>query len=237
MGSPLLGNITGGIFGGRNKDQTQSQGQPEPTLGSTPVDSTATQLANTPITPQQQNICITDPTKCQFDLLKVKEDIKLQESLPKQNIKTSFTFSEVMTCNDGQGKNPTLTSGYGNRIHPITGILTFHRGIDLGCGGTGTITSPVSGKVLWAGFKNDGYGVSILIADSNKMIWGFNHLSQATVKAGDSVEAGQMIGKEGNTGIGTAPHLHVYTVQKGTNIISGIYQQPNHINPLNFLKM
>ena len=91
--------------------------------------------------------------------------------------------------------------------------------------------------MLWSGFKNDGYGVSILIADSNKMIWGFNHLSQATVKTGDSVEAGRIIGKEGNTGKGTAPHLHLYIVNPGTDLTSGIYDELNHIDPLKILKM
>ena len=97
LDSGLLSNITGRIFGGRNKDQAQQEPatptQPEPTLGSTPVDSTATQLANTPITSQAQNICITDPTKCSDKILRTGDDtnniLKSKKSIeiaPRQEI-------------------------------------------------------------------------------------------------------------------------------------------------------
>ena len=236
LDSGLLGSITGRIFGGGNKDQAQSQTQPEPTLGSTPVDSTATQLANTPITPQQQNICVTDPTKCQFDLLKVKEDIKLQESLPKQNIKTSFTFSEVMTCTDTQDKNPKLTSGYGDRTHPVLGVTKFHRGIDISCAGTGRITSPADGKVMWAGDKYDNYGIAVYI-NYGERILSFNHLEKTSVKTGEQVKAGQVIGYQGDTGMTTARNLHFSVIKKGTDLTSGIYNELNHSDPLLILKM
>ena len=124
MGSPLLGNITGGIFGGRNKDQAQTQ--PEPTLGSTPVDSTATQLANTPITPQAQNICITDPTKCSDKILRTGDDtnniLKSKKSIeiaPQQEITQKVTTIPQEYSPQSETKLYTLMPGFVNPLrHP-----------------------------------------------------------------------------------------------------------------------
>lgn len=91
-----------------------------------------------------------------------------------------------------------------------------HRGVDFACV-TGTpVYAPADGEVVdflnswttWQGqpVRSFGIGVCIRMADGWYSL--LAHLSQAIVNIGDRVEAGQLIGYSGNTGVSTGPHLH-----------------------------
>ncbi|MDP2864563.1 MAG: M23 family metallopeptidase [bacterium] len=127
-----------------------------------------------------------------------------------------------------------VTSGFGYRIHPITGELKFHNGIDIGAyyepvyavaDGTVVFTTQLStGYGYFVAIRHEGLGLSTLYA----------HLSEYYVEPGDKVVAGQRIAKSGRTGSDTGPHLH-FEVRNGLadNYRSYILLQP--LNPLNYL--
>ena len=100
-----------------------------------------------------------------------------------------------------------ITSGYKMRIHPIWQTWTAHKGIDYAA----PIGTPVhtvgKGVVRSAGWMN-GLGNVVFIDHSNAQTTVYAHLSQFKVKAGQSVEQGQLIGAVGETGWTTGPHLH-----------------------------
>lgn len=102
-----------------------------------------------------------------------------------------------------------ITSPFGDRIHPITGKWQIHRGVDISCP-TGTpVLSPVAGTVRFTRYDSPTAGNYIFVEDfitGNR--FGFMHLSEILVKEGDIVQVGEEIGKSGNTGQSTAPHLH-----------------------------
>lgn len=107
-----------------------------------------------------------------------------------------------------------ITSLYGDRIHPVTNVASFHNGIDIGAP-TGTpIYSPESGKCVNR-YENATGGKQIIIEHSNGFTTGYAHLDEYAVKQGDNIRKGQIIGYVGSTGQVTGAHLHL-TLKKGT---------------------
>jgi murein DD-endopeptidase MepM/ murein hydrolase activator NlpD len=94
-----------------------------------------------------------------------------------------------------------LTSGYGSRWGRL------HAGIDLAAGTGSPIRAAAAGTVLSAGDEG-AYGRCIRIQHADGSVTVYAHLSAFEVSGGQQVAAGQQIGREGNTGRSTGPHLH-----------------------------
>lgn len=115
-----------------------------------------------------------------------------------------------------------LTSGFGNRISPYTGIVRFHGGIDIGADAGTPVIAAASGEVIQAEYMG-GYGYTILIYHGGGFTTVYGHLSGFAVSEGQKVKQGQVIGYVGSTGFATGPHLH-FEVR-----VNGIQK-----NPLNY---
>lgn len=108
-----------------------------------------------------------------------------------------------------------LTSPFGERTSPFTGEPDVHTGIDLAAAegtpvsatGAGTVTFagriPLRTSVHWWR-----YGNLVVVAHGDRYLTLYAHLQQATVRAGDRLTRGQVVGTVGTTGWSTAPHLH-----------------------------
>lgn len=107
-----------------------------------------------------------------------------------------------------------MTSGYGIRRDPFRHTIAMHAGVDF----KSVINSPVyataDGKVNVAGWEG-AYGRMVEIIHDNGVATRYAHLSAITVAVGDQVRRGDMVGKLGNTGRSTGPHLHYETRVKG----------------------
>jgi murein DD-endopeptidase MepM/ murein hydrolase activator NlpD len=101
----------------------------------------------------------------------------------------------------------TITSEFGSRIHPVSGELSFHAGVDI-AGDTGEpIYSAFDGEVIVADYDQwNGYYLKI-IHDGNIMTV-YCHCNKIYVECGDLVKAGDIIAEVGSTGTSTGPHLH-----------------------------
>lgn len=101
----------------------------------------------------------------------------------------------------------TITSEFGSRIHPVSGELSFHAGVDI-AGDTGEpIYSAFDGEVIVADYDQwNGYYLKI-IHDGNIMTV-YCHCNKLYVECGDLVKAGDIIAEVGSTGTSTGPHLH-----------------------------
>ncbi|MEI6811004.1 MAG: M23 family metallopeptidase [Candidatus Nomurabacteria bacterium] len=88
--------------------------------------------------------------------------------------------------------------------------LHGRNGLDFGASIGTPVYSSAEGRVILAkmGGYNGGYGNYIIISHDNNIQTVYGHLSQINVVAGQSVSQGQIIGKVGNTGRSTGPHLH-----------------------------
>jgi murein DD-endopeptidase MepM/ murein hydrolase activator NlpD len=115
-----------------------------------------------------------------------------------------------------------LTSGFGNRISPISGTMRFHGGIDIGCDSGTPVVAAAGGEVVQAGYMG-GYGYAVIIYHGGGFSTVYGHLSKFAVSTGQKVQRNQIIGYVGSTGFATGPHLH-FEVR-----INGALQ-----NPFNF---
>ncbi|MBD2189751.1 M23 family metallopeptidase [Pseudanabaena mucicola] len=99
-----------------------------------------------------------------------------------------------------------VTSNYGWRINPVTGIWSFHSGIDLGASFGTPVLAAKSGVVEFAGWGG-GYG-NLIELDHGATGTRYAHLESIYVYQGQTVAQGQQIGIVGSTGRSTGPHLH-----------------------------
>ena len=104
-----------------------------------------------------------------------------------------------------QGK---ITSKFGDRIHPITGVKKFHNGVDIGCPINTPIYSPCEGIIASTYNHQTGGKTLILRAFGTDDRFAFAHLHGFTKKEGDIVKRGALIAYSGNTGASTGAHLH-----------------------------
>ena len=110
-----------------------------------------------------------------------------------------------------------LTSRFGRRADPFTGVTSSHTGIDMACP-TGTpIYASMSGKVVVAGWNNI-FGNYVIIDHENGYQTLYGHMSKILTTRGARVNQGARIGLVGSTGYSTGPHLH-FTVYKNGKLV------------------
>ncbi len=110
-----------------------------------------------------------------------------------------------------------LTSKFGYRADPFTGVKSSHTGIDMACQ-TGTpIYAAMSGKVVYVGWSNI-FGNYAIINHENGYQTLYGHMSKTLVSSGQRVSQGTRIGLVGSTGYSTGPHLH-FTVYKNGKLV------------------
>ena len=100
-----------------------------------------------------------------------------------------------------------VSSGFGMRVHPITGQNRMHNGLDMDGAMGDPIKAAKGGTVILSGVKG-GYGNTVMIDHGGGMVTLYAHQSKIGVANGESVAAGQVIGYVGSTGQSTGPHLH-----------------------------
>ena len=104
------------------------------------------------------------------------------------------------------------SSGFGYRVHPLSGDVKFHYGTDFAAW-TGTdILCFADGTVYNAG-EDTGFGKYIIVDHGNDCRTLYAHCSELLVYSGETVTAGQVIAKVGDTGQVTGPHLHFELTQ------------------------
>ena len=117
-----------------------------------------------------------------------------------------------------------LTSRFGRRADPFTGVASNHSGIDMACP-TGTpIKAAMSGSVVVAGYSNI-YGNYVIVKHIDGYQTLYGHMSKITTKKGQYVAQGEQIGLVGSTGYSTGPHLHF-----------SVYKNGKLVDPLTVLK-
>ena len=107
-----------------------------------------------------------------------------------------------------------VSSGYGWRVHPISGEKSLHRGIDLAVAQGTPIRSAQDGRVVSAGNAGS-YGLCVVIEDGNGYQSRYAHCSSLNVSAGQEVKRGDVIAAVGSTGNSTGPHLHLEVMLNG----------------------
>ena len=143
--------------------------------------------------------------------VKPNEAFLYQEEDPKSSFNAHYTEDGEALIHSGL-RYPLdrlhITSGFGYRIHPITGARAFHNGVDY----RGAVGTPVyavaDGIVAQSSFSNENGNFIAIKHSDNSQSW-YLHLHQRGVGSGQRVKGRQVIGKVGNTGRSNGPHLHL----------------------------
>lgn len=112
--------------------------------------------------------------------------------------------------------NGYISSPYGYRVHPISGAVRFHAGVDIANSAGTPLYAAASGVVEYAGW-NGGYGYFIRIDHGNGLTTSYGHIQAGgiLVRMGQEVVVGQNIARMGTTGSSTGNHLHFEVRQNG----------------------
>lgn len=112
-----------------------------------------------------------------------------------------------------------VSSSFGYRIHPITGVGKLHAGTDFGISCGTPVYATADGEVVHSGYKNGTAGNVVEIdhgvVDGSQVSSNYYHLSETIAENGSFVKQGDLIGKVGTTGTSTGCHLHWEIVQDG----------------------
>jgi murein DD-endopeptidase MepM/ murein hydrolase activator NlpD len=100
-----------------------------------------------------------------------------------------------------------VSSPFGYRTDPFLGRPALHPGVDLVQPAGSDIKATAGGRVTHAGWMG-GYGEMVEIDHGNGLATRYGHMSDVLVDEGDTVKAGETIGRVGTTGRSTGPHLH-----------------------------
>jgi murein DD-endopeptidase MepM/ murein hydrolase activator NlpD len=151
------------------------------------------------------------------------------QPLPKPKQAVSRSSSSVF-----QGATPAQYRG-GRFAWPVPGgeisqgYHYGHYGLDIAADSGTPVRAGAAGKVIFAGWKNNGGGYQVWIAHGSGLYTTYNHMSSITVGNGQSVGRGQQVGRVGMTGNATGPHLHFEVW------IGKVWDGGQRVNPLNYL--
>jgi murein DD-endopeptidase MepM/ murein hydrolase activator NlpD len=108
-----------------------------------------------------------------------------------------------------------------SRFHPILRVYRPHHGIDYAAAYGTAVSAIGAGKVIYAGWKG-GFGKCVEIKHNGSYVSRYGHLSTIAVRPGQGVGQGQYVGRVGNSGLSTGPHLHFEMLVNGnkTNFLS-----------------
>ncbi len=111
----------------------------------------------------------------------------------------------------------TITSNYGMRTHPITGVYKLHTGVDISATIGDDFTAMADGIVVKAEY-NSAYGNMVIIDHGGGVQTLYAHGSQIIAQLGQEVKAGDVVLKVGSTGYSTGPHAHFEVRVNGTPV-------------------
>lgn len=176
---------------------------------------------------------------------------KKMDQISKQLYIQSKSFDEVMEMalrkSDMMASIPAIqpvknkqlkrvASGFGRRIDPYYKKLKFHYGVDFSAPKGTPIYATGNGTVSKTKRSRRGFGNHIVINHGYGYESLYAHMTKYTVRKGQKVKRGDIIGYVGSTGKSTAPHLH-YEVHKDGKKINPVYYFHNDLSPDEFDRM
>ena len=114
-------------------------------------------------------------------------------------------------------KKGWLSSGYGMRTSPFSGITQMHKGVDFAGKYNSEIIAVAGGVVTYSG-KRGAYGYMLEISHGNNYTTRYAHNAKNMVEEGEAVKKGQVIALMGSTGKSTGPHVHFEVLKNGKQI-------------------
>ncbi|MEV0303797.1 M23 family metallopeptidase [Streptomyces prasinus] len=150
-------------------------------------------------------------------LEKVRERLPRYEALVRQNPDAADGRKASAILIPPAGTLP-VTSPFGSREHPLTGVTKLHTGVDFGAPQGAPVFATRDGRVTFAAMTS-AYGNRVVIDHGTiagkRLETTYSHLSALQITAGQTVTAGTPVGLVGSTGLSTGPHLHFEVLLDG----------------------
>ena len=149
----------------------------------------------------------------------IDEEEKVEFKEAVSAISSQDTYLKYIKDNNIKFIMPTkgnITSGFGAREEIFSDIDSYHTGIDIANKKGTDIIASHDGKVTKV--SNNKYNGNFVEITNGKVITKYAHMDSVSIKQGASVKAGSVIGKMGETGYATGPHLHFEVVVDGVKI-------------------
>jgi len=157
---------------------------------------------------------------------------------PKPTVRPGNTTTKTAGTGSGGGVIGGGPSTYpGGRFHwPVVGgnnyvSQYFHYGhwaVDIAADYGSRVVAAAPGKVIFAGWKSNGGGYQVWISHGSNIYTTYNHMSSLTVSNGENVSRGEQVGRIGQTGNATGPHLH-FEVWNGH-----VWDGGTRVNPMKY---
>lgn len=155
------------------------------------------------------------------------------ESLKEQIKKTTETVGEIqdylrlqkdlyLATPKGFPVAGNISSNYGNREHPRSGKDEFHSGIDISASPGNPIRATADGIVSFSGWSG-GSGNLVVLEHGFGFSTFYAHNKMNTVKVGQKVSRGEVVGYIGSTGNATGPHVHYEVWKDGRSVNPNTY--------------
>lgn len=193
---------------------------PTATATPTPMPSATAQATTTPtsVTPPKVNADVVTATLPPPPTATPKVPVSM---LPSGSFKA--TGGSIAAANPARTQANTVR-GTGSFRSPLQGYVVtqrfwaLHNGVDLAVPIGTNIYASDTGRVVFSGWDNTGYGNMVLVDHGNGYQTRYGHLSVMLVNNGDTVTKGQLIAKSGSTGHSSGPHLHFEVLKNGSAI-------------------
>lgn len=155
----------------------------------------------------------------------LKEIDAEEERIQKEILKKTEELAAQMNWSSSVGgyiwpltSSRRITSNYGGRNTGIKGASLNHKGVDIGgVGYNSKVLAAKAGIVVTSAYSSS-YGNYVVISHGAGNTTLYAHMSSRSVKEGDRVNQGQVIGVTGSTGISSGPHLHYEIVENGSRV-------------------
>ncbi len=155
------------------------------------------------------------------------EDFTQAEAAVKtlaQNWASQLSWLNSLPTGIPMGKDYRITSGFGIRNDPFTGLLAMHEGLDFVAEVGSPILATAAGTVIRSEYDH-AYGNVVEVSHIEGFTTRYGHLSKRLVQVGQKVQRNETIALLGNTGRSTGPHLH-YEVMRFDRVLNPTQMLP-----------
>ncbi|MCV2884894.1 peptidoglycan DD-metalloendopeptidase family protein [Aestuariibacter sp. AA17] len=156
----------------------------------------------------------SDTLLSSIDTMLVEIDDKSQQLLVLESLLMNHHIDEQRYLTGRPIKSGWLSSYYGIRKDPFSGLPAMHKGLDFAGKEGADVIATGAGLVTWSG-ERYGYGNLVEIDHGDGLITRYGHNKELNVKIGDVVTKGQVIAKMGSTGRSTGAHVHYEVIRAG----------------------
>lgn len=175
---------------------------------------------------------VTKPKKICYVTLEKKELEEVVEARLPDNLKSQYDGYKLSTGGQQvyapvmrEDWTNLISSNYGERIHPITKVRTFHKGVDIAVPEGTKLYSAVKGVVTVSQYSESA-GNYVTVKTKSGWTVTFMHMNSRSVTVGQTIEQGDFVGLSGNTGNSTGAHLHLQVANENGETVNPIFIIP-----------